>query len=131
MVLKSTLSFREDLAALPAWDFPLEPLLLYRDEIANEWAVVATTNSCDVWADWGSPSPAYWEFRLKANKWVKTNLAQSSEGRKSNLFFDYEPSLPARHLSIAAKDQAIKGLPIGKEYRSIRVDIKPNCTKRI
>lgn len=131
MVLKSALSFRNDLAEMPAWSFPLVPLLLYRDEAAKELAIVATSNSCDVWAEWGSPSPPYWEFRLQAGKWVKTGLSTTSEGRKSNLFFEYEPSLPARRLSIAAKEQAIKGLSLGKKYRSIRVDIKSNCTPQM
>ncbi len=128
--LKSKLSFRGDLASLPPWEFPLVPLVLYRDTAAREWVVVATTHSCDVWAERGQPVPPYWEFRLKVREWIQTELAQVSIGRKTNLFFDYEPKLPASMLSRELKETITKNNDFAKDYLNIVLDAK-TCTPRV
>jgi hypothetical protein len=127
--LNSRLSFREDLSSLTPWEFPLVPLLLYRDAAANEWVVVATTYSCDVWAERGQPVPPYWEFRLKGREWIQTELSQVSIGRRTNLFFDYEPSLPASKLSRELKETIIKKSDFAKDYLNTVTDAK-TCTPR-
>lgn len=128
--IRSTLSFRDDLASLPIWNFPLEPLLLYRDEVAKEWVIVVTTNSCDTWADWGSPSSPYWEFRLRHGKWLRTELSRASIGRKTNLFFNYEPGVPAGNLTRELKAQSIRGIAFAKEYRSIDASMTSTARRR-
>jgi hypothetical protein len=46
---EATLAFTGDLAQLPAWSQPLMAIVLYLDDSAGEWVVVATTNSCTNW----------------------------------------------------------------------------------
>jgi len=125
--LKSTLAFVGDLSKLPSWDVPLFPLVLYRDERSGEWVVVATSSNCEVWEERGSPKPPYWEYRLKSDKWVQSSLSEMSLDRKTNLFFNYEPNLPAGKLSLDLKDQIIKHNDFAKDYLSIRRDAKTNC----
>src|SRR4051812_31349027 len=47
---KSVLRFAGDFAALPAWDFPRIPLVLYKSSQAQHWVIVGTTLSCEIWA---------------------------------------------------------------------------------
>jgi hypothetical protein len=128
---KSVLSFRGDLAPLPSWDVPLVPLLLYRDTASGEWTIVATTSSCDVWADRGSPSHMYWEFRLRDGRWIEADLSPASIGRPTNLFFNYEPGIPDSHISVARKEGILSENNFGKNYRRVLGDYKSNCTRRI
>ena len=101
----STLTFRGDLAAIPRWDLPLMPLLLYLDPESAEWVIVATTTTCDVWYARGMPEPFYWEFRFRGTEWVEVPLAETSYGRKTNLLFEYTEPLPAKHITLATKTQ--------------------------
>lgn len=129
--LASTLRFKGELSELPTWSVPLVPVLLYRDMKTSEWVIVAVTSSCEVWADRGSPVPPYWEFRLINGKWNEHPLSQASIGRKTNLFFDYEPDLPTHKISVAVKKQVIRRNDFGKKYLSIVGDMTRPCTPRI
>jgi hypothetical protein len=106
---KSTLAFRSDLAALPAWDLSLMPLLLYRDPATSEWVIVATTTSCEIWNARGSPEPRYWEFRLRGSEWVEVPISESAFDRKTNLLFEYTQPLPSHHIALATKARLQSG----------------------
>lgn len=129
--LESALTFKGELSELPAWSVPLVPILLYRDMTKSEWVIVAVTSSCDVWADRGSPVPPYWEFRLISGRWAESPLSQASIGRRTNLFFDYEPDLPTHKISVAIKKQVVQRNDFGNKYLSIVGDMKRPCTPRI
>jgi hypothetical protein len=129
--LSSKLVFTNDLSNLPPWEGPLVALVLYFDESAGEWVVVAATYSCDTWAELGSPAPPYWEYRLKGGKWTLTPLSENSLGRESNLFFHFEPPLPSNYLSLELKAQVLQKNHFAREYRGIWRDSKSNCTRRI
>lgn len=60
----AAIRFSGQLRKLPVWQQPLRALELYQD-LNDEWVVVATTTSCDVWERRGKPAPPYWEFRLR------------------------------------------------------------------
>jgi hypothetical protein len=102
---KAMLSFRGDLAALPQWDLPLMPLLLYRDTEASEWVLVATSTTCEIWYRRGMPEGHYWEFRQRGTDWVEVPLSETSFERRTNLLFEYTEPLPARYITLAMKAQ--------------------------
>lgn len=127
--LESTLSFSGDLAIRPIWSAPFQPLLLYLDASSHEWVIVATPGSCDVWAGHGSPAPPYWEFRLRGDKWVQSGLSAASIGRRTNLFFNYDPPMPSQKLTREMKEHVIATNDFSKRYLTI-ADMKINCTPR-
>lgn len=105
----STLAFRGDLAALPQWDVPLMPLVLYRESESSEWVIVATSTTCEVWYRRGMPEGHYWEFRLRGTEWIEVPLSETSFGRKTNLLFEYTEPLPAKHITLETKAQLQSG----------------------
>ena len=125
--LEGTLGFTGENSSLPAWDVPLTPILLFRDQSLNEWVIVATTSNCDTWYEQGKPVPPYWEYRLRADNWLPSKLSDSSMGRKTNLFFDFEPALPAKKLSLEAKRRVLASKDFAKKYLSVIADLKSRC----
>jgi hypothetical protein len=105
----STLAFRGDLAALPQWNVPLMPLVLYRDSESAEWVIVATSTTCEVWYRRGMPEGHYWEFRLRGTEWIEVPLSEMSFGRRTNLLFEYAEPLPAKHITLSTKGQLNSG----------------------
>jgi hypothetical protein len=91
---------------------------------------VATTSNCDTWYEKGGPVPPYWEYRLTGAQWRQSKLSEASLGRKSNLFFNYEPKLPARTLTRQIKDKVIKSNAFAVDYLSI-VSTAKGCTPRV
>jgi hypothetical protein len=129
-MLDSSLSFTGQMADLPAWKITLVPILLYRDSTTHEWVIVATTSNCDTWYQNGGPVPPYWEYRLVGSQWQQSKLSEASIGRKTNLFFDYEPKLPAKKLTPAMKADVVRNNTFEKKYLSIVGDLKRDCMKR-
>jgi hypothetical protein len=127
--LKSTLTFTKKLSSTAAWDAPLVPIVLYRDETTKELVIVATTGNCDTWYQLGSPVPPYWEYRLQGNKWIKMKTVESSFGRKANLFFNYESALPAQMITSDIKDHVIASHDFAKDFLSVDQGAK-GCTPR-
>jgi hypothetical protein len=125
--LESKLTFRDEMSALPAWSVPLVPIVLFHDQPAGEWVIVATTGNCDTWYEHGKPLPPYWEYRLRNGKWLESKLSKASIGRKSNLFFDYESKVPAKRLTQEIKHHVIATNDFAKDYLGVNADIKMNC----
>lgn len=101
--LSATIAFTGDLQNLPVWNVPLMPLVLYRDTAAQgQWALVASTTTCDVWSTHGEPRPPYWEFRLGKAGWREVPLSAASLGRPTNLYLPYN-ALKARHVTVAGR----------------------------
>jgi hypothetical protein len=93
----ATLSFKGSLATLPAWNEPLMALVLYQDATTEEWVIVATTTSCQVWRQRGEPRPQpYWEFRMGDRGWREVPLSATSIGRAANLLHRYQRDIPQR-----------------------------------
>lgn len=128
--LRSTLALKGEQSAIATWEGPLVPLVLYRNQAAGEWVIVATTSNCDTWFERGSPVPPYWEFRLKSGKWEPSKLSELSLGLKTNLFFDYEPASPPKQISQATKLQIIQKNEFAKKYLSIDAAVKAKCMQR-
>jgi hypothetical protein len=126
-VRESTLEFTENNASLQEWAAPLMPILLYLDNANGEWVIVATTTNCDTWREHGSPQPPYWEFRLVESQWQSSKLSESSIGRKTNLFFDYAYSLPARSLTKETKRQILASDDFGRDFLGVYDDARSNC----
>jgi hypothetical protein len=125
--IESRLSFTGEHSSLPAWRVALVPVLLYRDKTADEWVIVATTSNCDTWYQKGGPVPPYWEYRLTGGQWQESKLSEASLGRKTNLFFNYEPKLPARTLTRQVKDEVIKRNAFAELFLSVTSDSRFNC----
>jgi hypothetical protein len=125
--LESELSFRGQLSSLTSWNFSFVPLVLYQDRPSGEWVIVASTSNCDTLRENGNPQLPYWEFRLKGNKWSRAELSPTSMGRKTNLFFDYEPSLPVRKITPVIKEYQISIHHYGTDYLSIDPKADSNC----
>jgi hypothetical protein len=73
-------------AEFPVWNAPLMPIVLDRDPANNEWIVVASANSCDIWVGNGRPRPPYWAFRLRSGAWYRDAIPESFYDRAANLF---------------------------------------------
>ena len=125
--LESELEFRKELSSLPPWSFPLVPIVLYQDQSSAEWVIVTTTGNCDTLYKYGYPLPPYWEFRLRGDKWVMNPLSAASMGRKTNLFFDYEPLLPVRKITPVIKEHQIEIHNYSKDYLSVDPNAGTNC----
>lgn len=126
-ITKSTLEFRDALSSLPTWDFPLRPLVLYRDENVNEWVIVGTNYTCEFWYAHGMPKPPYWEFRLRNGSWEKVPLSALSLQRRTNLFILYERGIPSKMIKHSTKDELMRNELVGAGSRSISPDEKANC----
>ena len=122
--------FQGELKALPTWSAVLVPILLYHDAGAQQWVIVATTSNCETWRRNGSPFPLYWEFQISNGRWVQTKLSEASIGRKTNLFFSYEPKLPARQISLQLKEQELKDNNFAREYLTIVGTRNAICGRR-
>jgi len=124
---RSTISFRGELAKLPDWDVPLVPVLLYQDASDGNWAVVATTSSCEIWAERGSPQPPYWEYRLTHGAWSQTSLSRASIGRKPNLLFAYNENVAGKKITAAEKVLQSDDAGIVARYRLISESVDKSC----
>jgi hypothetical protein len=126
-LLAATLSVPGTKPELPAWKDSLVPIVLYRDSSSGEWVAVATTSNCETWNERGRPAPPYWEYRFRNNQWISSTLSEASLGRKSNLFFDFEPGLPNRKISLEVKEQTLARHNFGKKYLRVDPEIRSNC----
>ncbi|HEV7605968.1 MAG TPA: hypothetical protein VGO61_01420 [Steroidobacteraceae bacterium] len=100
---------------------------MHHDAQLGEWTVLATTNNCDTWYEHGKPEPPYWEFRLRNGKWIASQLSEASIGRKTNLFFDYEPSLPAKKIGVDLKTKVLASKDFSKGHLSVVANQKSRC----
>jgi hypothetical protein len=124
----STLRLKTDKSSsIPTWEVPLVPIVLYFDETTHEWVIVATTGSCETWAQRGSPNPPYWEYRLKNRSWTQVRVSDSSYGRKTNLFFDYEQGVPSQRLTMESKEFILSHNNFGESWRSVVAGFDSNC----
>jgi hypothetical protein len=126
---KSTMTFHDDLATLPPWNFPLVAMVLYQDPATSQWVVVATTSNCDTWSDWHEPQPMYWEFRSQGAGWNEAPISERSFGRKTNLFIGYEARLSTNHITVAMTAQYMAHTPVVERYRLVRSDALSNCPR--
>ena len=126
--IRSTISFRGELSKLPDWDVPLIPILLYKDASSDDWVVIATTSSCEIWSARGRPEPPYWEYRANPGGWRPASLSTGAFGRKSNLFFTYEDKLPEKKITDAEKIRIREDTRIAIGYRMILEIEKSNCS---
>ena len=123
----ASISFTGMLNDLPPWRQPLMALLLYLDGSTNEWVVVATTTSCEIWLVRGKPRPLYWEFRLRDGEWRDVPLSSSSIGRPVNLLHRYQNKLEKTHITIDDRKRLESNSTILRSFRSIVTDEKVNC----
>ena len=61
------------------------PIVLGFDIAAQEFYIIAAARTCGFWIESGAPVPAYWEYRNRANEWVRTSLPQEHIGLPANL----------------------------------------------
>jgi len=132
----ATLAFTGDLASLPAWHEPLMALLLYRDPSANEWTIVATTTSCDVWNRKDEPrvmylpdkpNTLYWEYRQGENGWREVPLSRLSVGLPVNLLHRYQRELFTSHVTLEFKKVRQGHRDSSEEFLSIVERPRVNC----
>jgi hypothetical protein len=111
--LDASMKFAGELAQLPEWRGSFAPLVLYEDQSAREWVVVATTGRCEVlyqrgppryWFAADRPVTIYFEFRTRNGAWVQTPLSAASIGQRANLVVSFE-ELERSHLTVSAKEQ--------------------------
>jgi|SRR5215831_9552798 len=69
----------------------LVPILLREDSEAKDLILVATTDSCAVWALNGKPMPVYWAFRMHERAWYRTDVSEKLFGLGANLLNDVRP----------------------------------------
>lgn len=133
----ATLSFTGSLANLPTWREPLTALVLYRDAEANEWVIVATTTSCDVWSQRGEPhvtylpdepDTLYWEYRLEPKGWREVSLPRTSVGRPVNILHRYQRDLDASHVTAEFRRVRQSDWRMAKELVNILERPQVNCT---
>lgn len=121
---ESTLQFPDDLG-IPVWSSPLLPLVLYKD--GDQWVIVSSTFSCEIWNEWDRPRPPYWEHRLIGSEWKRVALSDSSIGRSSNLFFSYGNEPPAI-VSVKAKQERLRTGGIGEVYLAVGNTPRWSCS---
>jgi len=115
---EAVIEFTGALEKLPPWSQPLMALAMYQDNSTNEWVIVGSTTSCDVWRRRGKPKPSYWEFRFRNGVWREEHLSTASIGRKSNLLFENR-HLELRHVTTDDKKRLQSDPQIGRKYREI------------
>ena len=115
----ATIAFTAELGQLPVWKQPLMAMALYHDDAADEWVVIALSNSCQFWRVRGKPKPPYMEFRLGKSGWRETPLSPASLGRPVNLLLQYRRSLPSRHITVAERLRIDADSVAGRRNREI------------
>jgi hypothetical protein len=118
---RSVLRLRDE-RLMPAWDYPLKPLLLYRDSATTDWVIVASTNSCELWRQRGSPPGGYFEFRSTGGWWKPVELASASIGRKTNLLYKVAAAELPEHIALEEKDARQSAPDEPRRYRSIDIE---------
>lgn len=116
---KATLRFKGEFASLPAWDYPLRAMVLYRSKDTRNWIIVAASTSCEFWRKNGRPRPPYWEYELIEGQWRQVTLRHESMGRSPNLFTLYASSKFGSHVSEPTKERLQSDRRIADMYRSI------------
>jgi hypothetical protein len=124
---RGTLSFTGTLSALPTWDVPLTPMVLYQDAAAKEWVIVARTNRCEVWRARGKPFPPYWEYYLAEGGWRQRPLSEASKGRPANLLIQYRRKDLPGHISIEYKRPELTDRTLVEDYRRVVPDLDRYC----
>lgn len=117
--VESTLRFRGELVALPEWNVPLIPLLLYKSVSGDKWTIVAKSSSCEVWASRGKPIPPYWQFELDESGWREVPLTCDSVGRSTNLHHAYHAADGLPHVSLARKARITGDPLIAQSYKIV------------
>ena len=120
--LDASLAFMGQLAKLPAWHAPRIAMVLYRDPANEEWVLVTTSTSCEIWERNGKPKPPYWEYRLKDTGWQPVPLSPASIGRPANLLHLYDHELPSLHITDVEREQLQGDKRIARKYREVRGD---------
>lgn len=83
----SSIRSLESPAAFPELSVPMT--LLYVDQDADgRWWIIASTEDSDFWIANLIPSPPYWAFALKGDRWVLSSIPDAFWGRESNLLLD-------------------------------------------
>jgi len=118
----SSVEFMDELASLPPWSEVLRPIVLYQDTATDEWVVVASTSSCDVWRAAGKPKPPYWEYRLQQGHWNHVSLSEKSLGRRANLAQAYKRVAAVGHLTPELRAQVDPSARWFRTYRSVLAD---------
>jgi hypothetical protein len=118
---RAVLSLRDE-RSIPDWEYPLRPLVLYRDAATKEWIIVASTSSCDLWRRRGSPPGAYFEFRSAGGWWKPVDLSPASIGRQANLLFEVAEEKLPEHITVAEKHARQSAPDEAKSYRSIDIE---------
>ena len=113
---------------MPDWDYPLKPLVLYRDAATKEWVIVASTNSCELWHERGSPPGRYFEFRSGGGWWKPVDLASASIGRKANLLYGLADGKLPKHITLEEKRARQSAPDEPKSYQSIDIEAGKGCT---
>jgi hypothetical protein len=133
----ATVAFTGNLSQLPAWRAPLMALLLYRNESASEWVLIATTTSCERWNELGAPrvmylpdkpDTLYWEYRLKPEGWREVPLSKMSVGRPVNLLHRYQEKLGTKHVTVVFRKALESDDLIVKRFVRTEERHKVNCS---
>jgi len=123
----SSIEFTGDLSTVRTWRESLMALVLYFDKSTQEWVVVATTTSCEVWSKRNKPRPMYWEFRLRQGGWQETPLSPKSIGLEANLLHRYLSALKVKHISVEERKRLETDALMGSEFRKILPETEINC----
>jgi hypothetical protein len=114
----AALVFKDQQVKVPQWQYPLIALVLYQD--ANrQWVLVATTTDCKIWRAYGTPRPAYWEFRLNDdNSWQEVPLSPASIGLKANLILSQQVA-GREHVTVEDRHAAQAASRADRLYREV------------
>lgn len=124
---EATIAFTGELAYLPVWRQPLMALVLYQDSSNEEWVIVATSTSCEVWRARGKPEPLYWEFRLVSGSWMETALSPESVGKPANLLHRYRRESDDPYITVEDRRRLEAGSQMNRRFRSVVKDEKVSC----
>jgi hypothetical protein len=75
--------FTGEHAKLPVWRQKDIPLVVYHDDGAGEWVIVASSHSI---AEIDRHAGMYWEYRSSGEGWREAQLSLPSLGRETNLY---------------------------------------------
>lgn len=130
-VVDASLQIQGSDGPLPPWRQALNALVLYWDDSAKQWVIVATTMECDIYFKSKAPKSPYWEFRLSDSEWNQVELSTVSLGRRRNLRLSNYEELAGKRMP-AEKQSPIDTTPRWpNRYNSVLSSLTNVCGIRV
>jgi hypothetical protein len=94
----------------------------------GQWYVLATSQTCDDWAQLGYPKLPYIQYNWVNGQWQQTPLNPEFIGQKANLLVAIHKSGEPKHHTQQSKEERLTQHTVLPRYRQIEGRWETSCT---